>query len=252
MKNEKIHTMIVDDEIAFIKTMHILMESHPDFKIIGSARSVKEAVEKINKYEPDVVFLDVEMEDGTGFDVLKSIERKDFKVIFVTAFDHYAVEAFRFSAMDYLLKPIISEDLMMALEKVKSALENEKANYQFKVLLENIHSLSKERKKIVLKEMDVHHIVQLDQIIWCTAEGSYTQFFLAGGDSILVSKHLKEFEDLLSPNGFFRVHRSHLVNLNKIKRFERSEGGTLYMEEDHIVPVSVRKKDRLGAMLSHL
>jgi two-component system LytT family response regulator len=252
MNKEKIQTMIVDDEIAFIKTMHILLESHPDFKIIGVARGVEEAVEKINKIEPDVVFLDVEMEDGTGFDVLRRVDRKDFKVIFVTAFDHYAVEAFRFSAIDYLLKPVISEDLMIALEKVKGALENEKANYQFKVLLENIHSLSKERKKIVLKEMDVHHIVQLDNIIWCTADGSYTKFYLCGGDSILVSKHLKEFEDLLSPNGFFRVHRSHLVNLNKIKRFERSEGGILYMEEDHIVPVSVRKKDRLGAMLSHL
>lgn len=252
MSREKIHTLIVDDEIAFIQTMRILMEAHPDFKISGTARSVEEAVNKINELEPDVVFLDVEMEDGTGFDVLRQLDRNDFKVVFVTAFDHYAVEAFRFSAIDYLLKPVISDDLMHALEKVKLSLENEKANYQFKVLLDNIHSLSKERKKIVLKEVDVHHVVQLDQIIWCTADGSYTKFFLKENKSILVSRHLKEFEDLLSPNGFFRVHRSHLVNLHKIERFERSEGGILFLEGGHSVPVSVRKKDRLSAMLAHL
>jgi two-component system LytT family response regulator len=242
----------VDDEIAFIKTMKVMLASHPDFSIVNTARSVSEAVDVITTFEPDLVFLDVEMEDGTGFDVLRMMEHKDFKVIFVTAFDHYAVEAFRFSAVDYLLKPVISDDLSMALQKVKQSIENDKSTYQFKVLMDNINSLSNARKKIVLKEKDVHHVVELDRIISCSAEGSYTLFHLTKNESILVSRHLKEFEDILVSNGFFRVHRSHLVNLNKIKRYDRSEGGLLYLEEGHTIPVSVRKKESLRAILSHL
>ena len=252
MSRSKLRTVIVDDEIAFIKTMEVMLQGHPDFSIAKSARSVAEAVKIISVSEPDLVFLDVEMEDGTGFDVLRQLDHRDFKVIFVTAFDHYAVEAFRFSAIDYLLKPVISDDLLAALQKAKLSIENDQNTYQFKVLLDNINSLSNARKKIVLKEKEVHHVIELDQIISCSAEGSYTLFHLTKNESILVSRHLKEFEEILVTNGFFRVHRSHLVNLNKIKRYDRSEGGLLYLEENHKIPVSVRKKESLRAILSHL
>ena len=249
---ERINTIIVDDEIAFINTLEVMLKQHQEFQIVGNARGVAEAVSLINEKESDVVFLDVEMEDGTGFDVLRQVERTDFKVIFVTAFDHYAVEAFRFSAIDYLLKPVVSEDLSNALVKVKESFQKEKVGYQFNVLLENINNISNERKKIVLKEMDTHHVIRLDNIMYCEAEGSYTKFVISGGKTILVSRHLKEFENMMKGSGFFRTHRSHLANLNKIMKFEKGEGGLLHLEEGHIIPVSVRKKEKLSLMLSHL
>jgi two-component system LytT family response regulator len=249
---EKINAIIVDDEIAFINTLKIILENYPEFRIIGQARSANEAVELIGNLEPDLIFLDVELGDGTGFDVLQRVERRDFKVIFVTAFDHYAVEAFRFSAIDYLLKPIVSADLDSALDKIKKSLSKDKIDYQFNVLLENIHNISNERKKIVLKELDTHHVVRLDNILYCVAEGSYTRFVILGGKTILVSRHLKEFERMMSGSGFFRTHRSHLANLNKIVKFEKGEGGILHIEENHKIPVSVRKKEKLSSLLSHL
>ncbi len=247
-----IRTLVIDDEKHFISTMSTLLEGISDIKVIGTARSVEDGLAQIDELEPDLIFLDVEMEDGTGFDLLKQIDRRDFRVVFVTAYDHYAVEAFRFSAVDYLLKPIISTDLFNALEKVRQGISKEKINYQLSVLMENIHEISKEKKKIVLRETDTLHVIQLEEILWCHADGSYTIFHLTEDRKIMVSRHLKEFEDLMSPNGFFRVHRSHLVNLNKIKKFDKTEGGTIYLEGDIALPVSVRKRERLSEMLAHL
>ena len=117
--------------------------------------------------------------------------------------------------------------------------------------MDNIHQLSKEKKKIVLKELDTLHVVQLDEILWCNADGSYSVFYLTGNRKIMVSSHLKEFEDILTPNGFFRIHRSHLVNLNKVKKFSKTDGGTILLEENVSLPVSVRKRERLAEMLAH-
>ncbi|MEQ8364941.1 MAG: LytTR family DNA-binding domain-containing protein [Cyclobacteriaceae bacterium] len=246
-----IRTLLIDDEKPFITSVRTLLSSVADVVVVGEARSVASGLVQIDELEPDLIFLDIEMEDGTGFDLLKQIDRRDFKVIFITAYDHYAVEAFRFSAIDYLLKPITSVDLYTALDKVREATGKEKINYQLSVLMENIHQLSKEKKKIVLRELDTLHVIQLDEILWCNADGSYSIFYLTGGRKIMVSQHLKEFEDLLSPNGFFRVHRAHLVNLNKVRKFTKSEGGTILLEEDISLPVSVRKRERLAEMLAH-
>jgi len=246
-----IRTLLIDDEKPFITSVKTLLSSVADVVVVGEARSVASGLVQIDELEPDLIFLDIEMEDGTGFDLLKQIDRRDFKVIFITAYDHYAVEAFRFSAIDYLLKPITSVDLYAALDKVREATGKEKINYQLSVLMENIHQLSKEKKKIVLRELDTLHVIQLDEILWCNADGSYSIFYLTGGRKIMVSQHLKEFEDLLSPNGFFRVHRAHLVNLNKVRKFTKSEGGTILLEENISLPVSVRKRERLAEMLAH-
>jgi two-component system LytT family response regulator len=246
-----IRTLLIDDEKPFITSVRTLLSSVADVVVVGEARSVASGLVQIDELEPDLIFLDIEMEDGTGFDLLRQIDRRDFKVIFVTAYDHYAVEAFRFSAIDYLLKPITSVDLYTALDKVREATGKEKINYQLSVLMENIHQLSKEKKKIVLRELDTLHVIQLDEILWCNADGSYSIFYLTGGRKIMVSQHLKEFEDLLSPNGFFRVHRAHLVNLNKVRKFTKSEGGTILLEENISLPVSVRKRERLAEMLAH-
>jgi two-component system LytT family response regulator len=247
-----VRAILIDDERPFRNTLKAILSKRLDISIVGEAGSVEEGSHLIEQMEPDLIFLDIQMEDGTGFDLLKRIGQKDFRVIFITAFDHYAVEAFRFAAADYLLKPIISADLLNSVDRVIKSFEKEKMSSQLSVLMDNIQELSKERKKIVLREAETLHVVQLDEIFWCEADGSYTHFYLSGSRKLLVSRHLKEFEDILTANGFFRAHRSHLVNLNKVIKFERAEGGTLFLEGNIALPVSVRKKERLTELLAHL
>ena len=247
-----IRCIIVDDEQAFLNTLDIMIQEHEGFDIVGKARSVQEAIDLIEGVQPDIVFLDIELGDGTGFDVMKQTESYDYAVIFVTAFDQYAVDAFRFSAIDYLLKPISSKNLTDALSKGKKNIQRNDLGSRFQLLLENFESREKKQKKIVLKEMETHHVIQVDDIIWCAAEGSYTRIYIKNKKNIIVSKHLKEYESLLVPFGFVRVHRSHLVNLDKVLRYDKSEGGYLQMEDGLTVAVSVRRKEKLSELLRGL
>jgi len=248
-----IRTLVVDDESAFIGNLESILSTRlSPLELVGDARSVEEGLKKIEELEPDLIFLDIQMEDGTGFDLLEKCERRDFRVIFVTAYDQYAIEAFRFSAVDYLLKPVVSTDLWEAVERAITEIEKSKTELQISVLMENLRSISKEKKKLVLRESDILHMVRLDEILWCMADGSYTKFHLTDGNRIMVSQHLKEFEEILDKNGFFRVHRSYLVNVNKIKKFDKREGGIIYLEGDVTLPVSVRKKDKLLSLLSEM
>ncbi len=249
---DSIRCIIVDDEQAFLNTLDIMIQEHEGFEIVGKARSVSEGVNLIESLQPDIVFLDIEMGDGTGFDVIKQTESYDYVVIFVTAFDQYAVEAFRFSAIDYLLKPISSKNLSDALLKGKKSIQRNDLSSRFQLLLENFQTREKKQKKIVLKEMETHHVIQVDDIIWCAAEGSYTRIYIKDKRDIIVSKHLKEYESLLAPFGFVRVHRSHLVNLDKVLRYDKSEGGVLQMEDGLTVAVSVRRKEKLSELLRGL
>ena len=250
--DSSIKCIIVDDEQAFLNTLTIMIQEHDGFEIVGKARSVEEAVQLIADVQPDIVFLDIEMGDGTGFDVIRRTRSYDYLVIFVTAFDQYAVEAFRFSAVDYLLKPISSENLEDALAKCRKGIADNRLDSRFKILLQNFETREKKQKKIVLKEMETHHVIQVDDIILCVAEGSYTRIYIKNQKDIIVSKHLKEYESLLEPFGFVRVHRSHLINLDKVLRYDKSDGGVLQMEEGLTVAVSVRKKDKLSQMLKEL
>ncbi len=247
-----IESVIIDDESAFINTLNVMIKEHPEFKIVGTARSVKEGIVLINSLKPDIVFLDIQLGDGLGFDVLKETSSLNFIVIFVTAFDYYAVEAFRFSAIDYLLKPISSDNLKEALDKVNERIDERGLRSKIDLFLNNYHSREKHNKKIVLKELDTHHVLSVDDIICCSAEGSYTKFYIKGNIRIVVSKHLKEYEKLLENYDFIRVHRSHLVNINKINKYEKRDGGILSLEEEIKVIVSVRKKDKISSILKDL
>ena len=247
-----IRCAIIDDEKPFINTLRAMLQRLDDLMVVGEARSVSSGVKLIHELEPDLVFLDIQMSDGTGFDLLKELDRKDFRVIFITAHDHFAIEAFKFSALDYILKPIISDELYQAVEKVRRSLEKDRINLQLSVLMDNLNEMSRDKKRIILRESETLHIIQLDEILWCEADGSYTIFYLTEKRKIMVSRHLKEFEDYLSPNGFFRAHRSHLVNLNKIRKFDRSDGGIIYLEDNVSLPISVRKKERLAEMLNSM
>lgn len=223
----------------------------PQIELVGEAQSMSEARVSILKHQPDLIFLDVELGDGTGIELVQSFKKFQPHVIFITAHDKYAIDAFHCSALDFLLKPIDPEDLVDAVRKAKQLSSIQDLDKQIKVLEERLVNVNQEPNKIVLSDAESMYLVKVNDILWCTAEGSYTKFNLVDGSEILVSKNLKSYEGVLDGDKFLRIHHSYLVNIQHIKRFERSEGGMLVMDNDRILPVSVRKKDNLMQLLKN-
>lgn len=242
-----IRCVIVDDES---KAREILVEMLKlycsNVEVVGQAQNVKTAFEVINEEEPDLVLLDIKMPDGSGFDLLNKFSNINFKVIFITAHEEYAIKAFRFSALDYLLKPIDPSDLMSAIEKISATPEDNGINEQFDAFKSNyFEEESHGDKRIVLKTQENIYVIYLKDVIRCQSEKNYTYFYFTNRERIIVSKTLKEFDDLLSEFKFMRVHRSHLINLKYIDRFEKNDGGMVIMTDGTKVEVSHRKKDSL-------
>lgn len=235
---------IVDDEISAVETLtSYIAEFFPKIQLMGYAHSVKDAVERIGKLKPDLVFLDIELTDGTGFDVVKAFDKPVFKVIFITAFDQFAVQAFRFSAIDYILKPVAPSEFRDAVNKAQRDFGEISSQMELMTLLHNISSSSKLEKRIVLKTSDDIHLINTSEVIRIESDGAYSHFILQNGKRVTVSQNLKHFEEILSGYGFFRCHQSHLVNVAYINRFHKSEGGMLILKDGTSVPVSFRKKD---------
>ena len=244
--------VIIDNEPPMIRTLSGLLEMYcPDVTLVGTADGVATGEKLILEVNPDVIFLDVEMGDGTGLDLVERLNFRKLHVIFVTAHDKYAINAFRYSAIDFLLKPVDPEDLMNALKKFQQAKKVMDLEQQVSVLTDHLRGGTARQKKIVLSDYESMHLVRVDEILWCVAEGSYTRFKLFDGQEIMVSKNLKSYEDILSTDDFVRIHNSYLVNINHIKRFERSEGGLVIMNNGGTLPVSVRKKDALMNILKN-
>ena len=212
-----------------------------DVVTIPEGENVQSAIQAIKKHQPDIVFLDIQMPDGTGFDVIRSIENKNFEVIFITAHEEFAIKAIKFSALDYLLKPVDTAELKAALEKALEQVDNRKENSQFDALQKNINP--NEKRRLVLKTQESVHVVDLDDIIRCEADRNYTSFFLEGGKKILVSKTLKEYETLLSAHNFLRVQQSHLVNIDYVDRYDKKNGGAVVMKDGSEVPLSPAKRE---------
>jgi two-component system LytT family response regulator len=186
--------------------------------------------------------------DGTGFDLLKKFEKISFRVIFITAHEEHAIKAFKFSALDYILKPITAGELLNAVEKFKDLRIKEDTGLKLSAFLSNLDKI----KKIVLKTAESIHIVNVKNIIRCESDVNYTTFYMENGEKLLVSKTLKEYADLLESSGFYRPHQSHLINLEHILRYDKSEGGHLVMADESIVPVSSRKKEELFRIFDQL
>ncbi|MEZ5083901.1 MAG: LytTR family DNA-binding domain-containing protein [Bacteroidales bacterium] len=233
---------VIDDESKARETIiNILKLSNSDFKIIGEAENIKSGVMLIEKESPDLLLLDISLTDGTGFDLLKKFNSIPFKIIFITAHEEYALQAIKFSAIDYILKPIVAGELLKAIDKAGQILHKEDIELKLNALFANLDKV----KKIVLKTAESIHLVNVKAIIRCEADVNYTHFFLDNGEKLLVSKTLKEFAEMLEPAGFFRAHQSHLVNLDYVTRFDKTEGGHLVMADESIVPVSLRKREFL-------
>jgi two-component system, LytTR family, response regulator len=236
--NEKEIRLVLKDMVAaWSKGMHTIEE----------ADGVASGVQKINVLQPDIVLLDVEMNDGTGFDLLKQLTDPSFQLIFTTAHNQYAIQAFKFSAIDYLLKPIDPVDLNTALQKAAAHIVNDNLQNQLTVLMQQLtgkNDRGENGRQIVLKDIDKTYFIKMDDILYCEAEGSYTKFYISNSEPIFVSRNLRSYEELLAPAGFIRTHHSCLVNPNKIKVYDRkTDCGTLILEGGHTVPVSQRKKD---------
>jgi len=242
-----ITALIVDDEKKNHESLlGLLKEYCPTVKVIGQASSVEEALQSISKQKPQLVFLDVEMPNGTGFDLLRKVPTIDFKIIFVTAHAHYAIKAIRFSAVDYILKPIDTDDLVHAVEKVTAELGSSEPS-QYNALLENLNTTS--TYKIAIPVKDGYAFLMPEEIIRLHADGAYTHIHTAE-EKFTGTKNIKEYEDLLSEYGFFRSHNSHLINLKHVKRFSRLDGYFVHMSDNSVAEISRRKKEEFIGMMS--
>jgi two-component system LytT family response regulator len=248
--SRKLKTVIIDDEqdaVDFIST--IIAEYCPSLDPVGKAFNVIQGTKVIKENKPDLVFLDVEMPNGTGFDLLAQFPEKEFDVIFITAFNHYAIKAIKFSAVDYILKPININEFIEAVSKVvkKRSQRSSDNNDGLKILMENLRSPMPSR--LAIPTSDGMEYLNPKEIIRIEADRSYSWFYLNGNRKILVSKHLKEFQELLGDRNFFRSHNSHLINLKFVKKFIRKEGGYIEMNDNSMIPISRSKKD---IFLSHM
>ena len=235
-----IQAVLIDDEDNSLEALSILLEKYcPDVEIIGTGQSVEEAVETIDNLQPELVFLDIALPDGQGFEVLEQVSHKNFEVVFTTAYDQYALTAFEFSALDYILKPINAEKLQQSVKRYQEIKGDRDISGRVSVLKESLNNVN---ERIILTSMDGFEVYKIADIIRCEANGSYTTFFIKGGIKVVTSKTLNNFEKLLSDQPFARVHSKHLVNLEFIKRYISGRGGYVVFEDGSQVDVSERKK----------
>ncbi|AWH83784.1 DNA-binding response regulator [Flavobacterium album] len=252
-----IKALLIDDDSNLRNGMKGLLGMYaPDIHIVGEADSVKSGIQAIEQHQPDVIFLDIQLGDGTGFDILEQLAKKIGKlsshVVFITAHEQFAVKAFRFSALDYLLKPVDPEELRKVTEKIKKVLANNDSYAHIDLLLENIRKKVDKFKRIALSTSDGIHLFEVSDIIRLESQDNYTRFHIKDHKPVLIAKTLKEYEDLLSEQGFERIHQSHLINLAYLKSYIKKDGGYAVMADNSNLPISQRKKERLQELLKSL
>lgn len=242
-----IRAVIVEDEKNNWERLSRLLERKaPDVEVTGIASSVEDALPLLRELKPDLVFMDIELPDGTGFEILEELTDLAFEVIFATAYDQYAIKAIRFAAADYLLKPVEADELVNALDRTRTRMTSNKEKTSQIV---NQTFQSEKPDQLALPTLEGYSIVKLEDIIRCEADGNYTRFHLSGQRNILVSKTLKEYDELLTNQGFCRVHHKHLVNLNHCTKYIKGDGGLITMSDGVDVEVSKRKKENFLTLL---
>lgn len=245
-----IRTLIIDDEIKSQTTLQKLLERYcPGVEVIGFAGNVQTGVECIDRLHPDLVFLDISMPDGDGFEVLEKVGKRNFEVVFTTAFNDYAIKAFQFSALHYLLKPINYLELQDAINRYQQNHQNIDLNEKIKILYD---SLNNQHQKIILPTANGLRIIELKQISHCEADGSYTKFYLVNNESLMVSKALSNFEEILPADVFCRVHSKHLINLNFVSHYIKGRAGRLVLLDGKEIDVSEGKKAEFIKKLKNL
>lgn len=245
----KLNAIIIDDEHKSGETLHSLINEYcKNVSVERLADSLESGVAAIRNLQPQLVFLDIELQNATGFDLLEQVRDQQFEVIFTTAFEQYALRAFQFCAVDYILKPVDSQALIEAVKKVEDKVTQQQAYRNIEVLLQNFKT-PQPNHKIALPTSDGLVFLMVKDIMRLEADGSYTHFFFRNGKKLLVSKKIKEYEELLAPYRFYRVHHSHMVNLEEIEKYVRGEGGYVVLTDGSVVYVSKRKKEDFMAIL---
>lgn len=247
-----IKAVIIDDEPGLRELNQIILEKNfKDIEVIGSLGSVAEAVEFIDQNQPQLLILDIRLGDGTGFNILQKIKPYNYSVIFVTAYNEFAIKAIRFSALDYILKPIDESEYCNAINRAISSINSNMLQEQVETFF-NYYERKTQSRKIVLKTSEAISIVDVSDITHCRSDSNYTTFYLTTGEKIMISKVMKEYEEILSEYGFFRPHHSFLVNLNYINKLDKSDGGFLILKDGSEIPVSLRRKKKLVQILEQL
>jgi two-component system LytT family response regulator len=249
-----INAVIIDDERNNIDNLKGLLLRHcPQIRVVAEALNAEEGAKQISQHQPDLIFLDIQMPGKNGFEMLRSLPNHDFEIIFVTAFDQYGIQAIKFSAIDYLLKPVNIEELKTAVDKVIEKHKKKSENLGLENLLELLQNRQqKTQHRLALATVKETRFVNTDEIIRCESSNAYTSFYLTGGQKIVVSKPIFEYEELLNDYGFIRCHQSHLVNKSKVKSWIRKDGDHLLMEDNSQIPVSRNKKETVSEALTFL
>ncbi|MEO8535233.1 MAG: LytTR family DNA-binding domain-containing protein [Flavobacterium sp.] len=252
-----ITALLIDDDKHLRTGLKALLERYTnDILIVGEAESVKTGIVAIEKLRPQVIFLDIHLTDGTGFDILEQLSKINGKVkahvVFITAHEQYALKAFKFSALDFILKPVDPEELQLTMTKIKEAVGKNNSFENIDLLLENIRKKVDNFKRIALSTSDGIHLFEVSDIIRCEAKINYTQFFIKNHKPVLISKTLKEYEELLTEHGFERIHQSHLINLSYLKSYIKTDGGYVIMADNTNIPIAQSKKEKLQELINSL
>jgi two-component system LytT family response regulator len=252
-----ITAVLIEDDKHLRTGLKALLDRYTnDILIIGEAESVKTGIAVIEKLRPQVIFLDIHLTDGTGFDILEGLTKVNGKlnahIVFITAHEQYAVKAFKFSALDFILKPVDPEELQFTMAKIKEAVGKNNSFENIDLLLENIRKKVDNFKRIALSTSDGIHLFEVSDIIRCEAKINYTQFFIKNHKSVLISKTLKEYEELLGEHGFERIHQSHLINLSYLKSYIKTDGGYVIMADNSNIPIAQSKKEKLQELINAL
>jgi two-component system, LytTR family, response regulator len=246
-----IRTVIIDDEHLNIDNLKALLQQHcPQVTVVAAAQNADLGEKIIRQHKPDLVFLDIQMPDKTGFDMLLSLKSYSFEVIFLTAFSQYGIQAVKFSAIDYILKPIPIDELKLAIQKAEQKQAQKNHNLQIENLMQMLTQQQKQYHKIALPTAKEIRFVEPEKIVRCESSNNYTTFFLLSGEKIMTSKPIFEYEELLKDYGFIRCHQSHLVNKIYIKSLSKVEGGFLLLEDNSQIPISRRRKDEVLQIFS--
>jgi two-component system, LytTR family, response regulator len=250
---EKVRCVLIEDEPDNRQNLRLLLGTYcPQLEIVGEAGSVEEGLITIRQARPELIFLDVELQDGTGFDLLMGLQGMDVNVIFVTAYTHYAIKAIKFNAVDYIMKPIDIHELCQAVDKASRKTEAKDSLLKIRNLITNLGTTDSSSKRIALASVDSLKMVEVRNIIRLEGENNYTRFYFKSESPMLVSKTIKEYEGMLQDFDFFRVHQSHLVNMAFVASYMKGEGGYLVMTDGAQVAVSRHRKPELIERLSRV
>ncbi len=247
-----LNVVIVEDEKHNRENLKAMLQEVPEgVQVLGEAANKTEAVALIKSTKPDLVLMDIELTEGTGFEVLSELPHSSFEVVFTTAFEHYALKAIKFSSIDYLLKPIDQDELNEAIDKARQKKDEVLQKKQLELLLASLDQ-KQEQRNICLSTSDGIEFIKTAEILYCEASGSYTHFHLKDNHKLLVSKNLKEYALLLDDQDFMRVHNSFLINLREVKRYVKSDGGYILMNNEANIPISAKKREEFLSRMASL